>query len=66
MGLLPDLLPGYVPVTAPGAFAEYAGMPATPGKTLPEMVDAAAKGTGRAAGGWRRSGGQAGVRRAKS
>ena len=34
MGLLPDLLPGYVPVSAPGAFAdEYAGMPATPGKT---------------------------------
>ena len=42
MGLLPDLLPGYVPVSAPGAFAEeYAGMPATPGKTLQEMLDAA-------------------------
>ena len=28
MGLLPDLLPGYVPVGAAGAFAqEYAGMP---------------------------------------
>ena len=27
MGLLPDLLPGYVPVTAPGAFAEYAACP---------------------------------------
>ena len=28
MGLLPDLLPGYVPVSAAGAFAqEYAGMP---------------------------------------
>ena len=25
MGLFPDLLPGYVPVTAPGAFAEYPG-----------------------------------------
>jgi NADH-quinone oxidoreductase subunit G len=44
MGLFPDLLPGYVPVTAPGAFAEYSGMPATPGKTLPEMFDAAGKG----------------------
>jgi NADH-quinone oxidoreductase subunit G len=45
MGLLPDLLPGYVPVSTPGAFAaEYGGMPATPGKTLPEMFAAAASG----------------------
>lgn len=45
MGLLPELLPGYVPVTAPSAFsAEYAGMPATPGKALPEMFAAATKG----------------------
>jgi NADH-quinone oxidoreductase subunit G len=44
MGLLPDLLPGYVPVTAPGAFAEYAGLPATPGKTLKEMMEATANG----------------------
>ena len=45
MGLLPDLLPGYVPVNAPGGFAaEYAGMPAAPGKTQPEMFAAAAKG----------------------
>ncbi|MGA3161276.1 MAG: NADH-quinone oxidoreductase subunit NuoG [Terracidiphilus sp.] len=44
MGLLPDLLPGYVPVTAPGAFAEYAGLPTTPGKTLAEMMASAAKG----------------------
>ncbi len=41
MGLIPDLLPGYVPVTAPGAFAEYAGLPTTPGKTLSEIYDAA-------------------------
>jgi NADH-quinone oxidoreductase subunit G len=40
MGLLPDLLPGYVPVTAPAGFAEYAGLPAAPGKTLPEMMSA--------------------------
>jgi len=45
MGLLPGLLPGYVPVTAPGAFAaEYPGLPATPGKSQPEMLAAAAKG----------------------
>ena len=42
MGLFPDLLPGYVPVTAPGAFAEYHNLPAAPGKSLPQMLDAAA------------------------
>jgi NADH-quinone oxidoreductase subunit G len=42
MGLLPDLLPGYVPVAAPGAFAEeYPGLPTTPGLTRPEMFDGA-------------------------
>jgi NADH-quinone oxidoreductase subunit G len=45
MGVLPDLLPGYMPVTMPGAFAaEYAGMPTAPGKTLPEIFAAADKG----------------------
>jgi NADH-quinone oxidoreductase subunit G len=44
MGLLPDLLPGYVPVTAPGAFSEYPGLPEAPGKTLPEILEAAGKG----------------------
>jgi NADH-quinone oxidoreductase subunit G len=44
MGLLPDLLPGYVPVMAPGAFSEYTGLPATPGKTLKEMKLATASG----------------------
>jgi NADH-quinone oxidoreductase subunit G len=45
MGLLPDLLPGYVPVTEPGAFAaEYPGLPTTPGKTQPEIFSAAARG----------------------
>jgi NADH-quinone oxidoreductase subunit G len=45
MGLLPDLLPGYVPVTAPGAFAaEYPGLPTTPGKTMPEIFATAGKG----------------------
>ena len=44
MGLFPDLLPGYVPVTEPGVFAEYPGLPTKPGKTLTEIFDAAAKG----------------------
>ncbi len=44
MGLFPDLLPGYVPVAAPGAFAEYSSLPTAPGKTLPQMLEAAAKG----------------------
>jgi NADH-quinone oxidoreductase subunit G len=39
MGLFPDLLPGYVPMSAAGAFAtEYSGMPATAGKTRQEML----------------------------
>ncbi|MGB8029430.1 MAG: NADH-quinone oxidoreductase subunit NuoG [Terracidiphilus sp.] len=41
MGLFPDLLPGYVPVSAPGAFAEYANLPATPGNSLPQMLNGA-------------------------
>ena len=44
MGLFPDLLPGYIPMSAPGAFAEYANLPSTPGKTIPQMLDAAAAG----------------------
>jgi NADH-quinone oxidoreductase subunit G len=44
MGIFPDLLPGYVPVTEPGAFAEYAGLPAKPGKNLTEIFEAAGKG----------------------
>ena len=44
MGLFPDLLPGYVPVTAPGAFSEYSNLPSAPGKTLPQMLEAAASG----------------------
>jgi NADH-quinone oxidoreductase subunit G len=44
MGLLPDLLPGYVPVSAPGAFAtEYAGMPAAAGMDWREICDAAGR-----------------------
>jgi NADH-quinone oxidoreductase subunit G len=45
MGLLPDRLPGYVPVADAGPFKEeYAGMPLTPGKTQPEMLEAAGTG----------------------
>jgi NADH-quinone oxidoreductase subunit G len=46
MGLLPDLLPGYVPVAAPGAFAEeYPGLPTAPGKSLPEILASASEGS---------------------
>jgi NADH-quinone oxidoreductase subunit G len=42
MGLLPDRLPGYVPVSAVDAFEqEYPGMPATIGLTEPQMLSAA-------------------------
>jgi NADH-quinone oxidoreductase subunit G len=45
MGVLPDLLPGYVPVNAAGPFAaEYPDLPTTPGKTLPQILDAALTG----------------------
>jgi NADH-quinone oxidoreductase subunit G len=44
MGLFPDLLPGYVPITNPAGYAEYSELPATSGKTLPEMFTAAAAG----------------------
>ncbi len=42
MGLYPDLLPGYLPVTEPGTFhEEWGGMPHAPGLTLPEMAASA-------------------------
>src|ERR1700727_2872467 len=45
MGLLPDMLPGYRPVTAPGPFAEeFPNLPQTPGKDLIRMFDAAERG----------------------
>jgi NADH-quinone oxidoreductase subunit G len=44
MGLSPALLPGYIPVDAPGAFAEYPGLPQTPGKPLGAMFSAGAAG----------------------
>ena len=44
MGLLPDLLPGYVPLGQPAGFSEYEGLPPAPGKDLRQMLDAAGKG----------------------
>ena len=45
MGLSPDLLPGYVPVTSPGAFGEeYANLSTTPGLDAAAMLDAAGEG----------------------
>jgi NADH-quinone oxidoreductase chain G len=45
MGLLPNLLPGYVPVAAPGVFAEeYSNLPAKPGMTQSEIFAASARG----------------------
>ena len=42
MGVLPGLLPGYVPISAPGAFAEeYAEMPRATGMAMPEILAAA-------------------------
>ena len=45
MGLYPDLLPGYVPVTAAGKFREEWGiLPQSAGLTLPQMIEAAQAG----------------------
>ena len=44
MGLFPDLLPGYLPVSEPGAFAEYVGLPQAAGKSYGEMLTASQKG----------------------
>ncbi len=46
MGLLPDLLPGYVPLENAGAFAEEYGsaLPQAPGMDLVEMFEAAGRG----------------------
>ncbi len=46
MGVLPDLLPGYVPVSAPAHFAEEYGsaLPTEPGFDMVEMFDAATRG----------------------
>jgi NADH-quinone oxidoreductase subunit G len=42
MGLYPDLLPGYHPLSDSAKFhEEWGGVPQTPGLTLPEMVESA-------------------------
>jgi NADH-quinone oxidoreductase subunit G len=44
MGLLPDLLPGYVSVSSPGPFeAAYPGLSTVPGMTAPAMIGATGK-----------------------
>ena len=46
MGLLPDSLPGYAPVSATGAIAqEYAGMRPGIGRNLPQILSAATGGS---------------------
>jgi len=45
MGLYPDLLPGYQPVTEPDKFQqEWSAIPSVKGLSLPEMVEAATAG----------------------
>lgn len=45
MGVLPDLLPGYAPVSSSTAYhKEWPGVPTTPGMNLREMFDAAKSG----------------------
>ena len=45
MGLYPDLLPGYLPVTQAGPFhAEWGEVPSAPGLAIPEMVQSAKSG----------------------
>jgi len=44
MGLLPGMLPGYVSVASPGAFAEYPSLPSNAGMDSREMCDAAGLG----------------------
>ena len=48
MGLLPDMLPGYTPVSNPGAFAEYSAPTApglgSPGLDMLEIFEAAERG----------------------
>jgi NADH-quinone oxidoreductase subunit G len=43
MGLLPDMLPGYTPLTGNTTFAEY-NTPATPGRNMLEIFEAAGRG----------------------
>jgi NADH-quinone oxidoreductase subunit G len=44
MGLYPDLLPGYFPVSGASKFRDEWGVPQSPGLTLPQMLDGAKSG----------------------
>ena len=44
MGLYPDLLPGYFPLSDAGRFKEWGVIPAQTGLAIPQMVDAARSG----------------------
>ncbi|HET8824958.1 MAG TPA: NADH-quinone oxidoreductase subunit NuoG [Terriglobales bacterium] len=45
MGLYPDLLPGYFPVSDAGKFKEWGTLPAQCGMAIPQMLDAAKSGS---------------------
>jgi NADH-quinone oxidoreductase subunit G len=45
MGLYPDLLPGYFPVSDPGKYKEWGELPAQPGMAILQMLDAARAGS---------------------
>ena len=45
MGLYPDLLPGYFPLSDAGRFKEWGVIPAQPGMAIPQMVEAARSGS---------------------
>jgi NADH-quinone oxidoreductase subunit G len=45
MGLYPDLLPGYFPVSDSGKFKEWGTVPQQAGLSLPQMLDSAKSGT---------------------
>jgi NADH-quinone oxidoreductase subunit G len=45
MGLYPDLLPGYFPLSDSGRFKEWGVIPTQPGLAIPQMVDAARSGS---------------------
>ena len=44
MGLYPDLLPGYFPISDGGKFKEWGAIPQQPGMNLSQMLDAAKSG----------------------
>jgi NADH-quinone oxidoreductase chain G len=45
MGLYPDLLPGYFPVSDASKFTNWGVVPAQPGMSIPQMMDAARSGS---------------------